>query len=241
MEKAKPLFCFAHRGYSQRATENTLQAISHALEYAIDGIEIDVWNVGGQLLVVHDRRLGRLLAGRQLITDMSPEILQQMPLPCGDTIPSLREVLELVGSQVQLNLELKGSDCAALVASELEAYVRDCGGCFEQYLVSSFDHRQLYHSLQLLPQVRRGVLLASVPLDLASCAEALQAYSVHLSLNIACVEMIEDARKRGFKNYVFTVNELEDLQLIATMGADGVFTDQPQLVIEYNASKAVPF
>lgn len=237
MQTPGTLFCFAHRGYRQRATENTLGAIAHALEFDVDGIEIDIWNIGGQLLVKHDRRLGRLIAGSELLTDMCPETLREKLLPCGANVPTLREVLELVGNNVQLNIELKGPGCAALVARELESYVRDRGSGFEQYLISSFDHRQLHECLQLIPEVRRGVLLAGIPLDLAACAEPLQAYSMHLNLDFVDAELIADGRRRGLRNYVFTVNNIADLQLVAAMGADGVFTDEPQLIMDYNAAK----
>ncbi|WP_250458682.1 glycerophosphodiester phosphodiesterase [Microbulbifer litoralis] len=237
MQTPGTLFCFAHRGYRQRATENTLGAIAHALEFDVDGIEIDIWNIGGQLLVKHDRRLGRLIAGSELLTDMCPETLREKLLPCGANVPTLREVLELVGNNVQLNIELKGPGCAALVARELESYVRDSGSGFEQYLISSFDHRQLHECLQLIPEVRRGVLLAGIPLDLAACAEPLQAYSMHLNLDFVDAELIADGRRRGLRNYVFTVNNIADLQLVAAMGADGVFTDEPQLIMDYNAAK----
>ncbi|WP_231759839.1 glycerophosphodiester phosphodiesterase [Microbulbifer elongatus] len=239
MRSADTLFCFAHRGYPKRATENTLQAISHALEFDIDGVEIDVWNVGGELIVKHDRRLGRLLAGQDLLTDMAPGALRKMLLPGGEQVPTLREVLELIGNHVQLNIELKGPDCAALAARELESYIRDNGASYEQYILSSFDHRQIYECLQRIPQVRRGVLIDGVPLDLAACAEPLQAYSVHHSLNFVCPEIIADGHQRGLKSYVFTVNHPHDLALVVAMGADGVFTDEPQLIMDYNAAKTV--
>ena len=231
------MFCFAHRGYPKRATENTLQAITHALEFDIDGVEIDVWNVGGELIVKHDRRLGRLLAGQELLTEIAPAALRSMLLPGGEQVPTLREVLELVGNNVQLNIELKGPNCAALAAREIEAYVQDHGATYEQYILSSFDHRQVYECLKLIPHVRRGVLIDGVPLDLAACAEPLQAYSLHLSLDFVCAEIIEDGHKRGLKAYVFTVNNPHDLHLVAAMGADGVFTDEPQLIMDYNAEK----
>jgi glycerophosphoryl diester phosphodiesterase len=237
MQTPGTLFCFAHRGYRQRATENTLQAIEHALEFDVDGIEIDIWNIGGQLLVKHDRRLGRLIAGSELLTDLCPEALREKLLPCGGKVPTLREVLELVGNNIQLNIEMKGPNCATLVAQELESFVCDSGASFEQYLVSSFDHRQVYECLQLIPEVRRGVLIDGIPLDLAACAEPLKAYSLHLSLDFVDPELIADGKRRGFKSYVFTVNSLDDLNLVAAMGADGVFTDEPQLVMEYNATK----
>ena len=237
MQTPGTLFCFAHRGYRQRATENTLQAIEHALEFDVDGIEIDIWNIGGQLLVKHDRRLGRLIAGSELLTDLCPEALREKLLPCGGKVPTLREVLELVDNNIQLNIEMKGPNCAALVAQELESFVCDSGASFEQYLVSSFDHRQVYECLQLIPEVRRGVLIDGIPLDLAACAEPLKAYSLHLSLDFVDPELIADGKRRGLKSYVFTVNSLDDLNLVAAMGADGVFTDEPQLVMEYNATK----
>ncbi|MBB5212106.1 glycerophosphodiester phosphodiesterase [Microbulbifer hydrolyticus] len=238
MHTTDTLFCFAHRGYPKRATENTLQAITHALEFDIDGVEIDVWNVGGELIVKHDRRLGRLLAGQELLTEVTPSALRQMLLPGGEQVPTLREVLELVGNNVQLNIELKGSNCAALAARELESYIRDNGATYEQYLLSSFDHRQVYECLKLIPEVRRGVLIDGIPLDLAACGEPLEAYSMHHSLDFVCPEIIADAHKRGFKNFVFTVNHPHDLALVAAMNADGVFTDEPQLIMDYNTEKA---
>ncbi len=238
MYSTDTLFCFAHRGYPKRATENTLQAITHALEFDIDGVEIDVWNVGGELMVKHDRRLGRLLAGHELLSDVAPAVLRQMLLPGGEQVPTLREVLELIGNHVQLNIELKGPDCAALAAKELEAYIRDSGASYEQYILSSFDHRQIYECLQRIPQVRRGVLIDGVPLDLAACTEPLEAYSQHLSLDFVCEEMVADGRRRGLKSYVYTVNNPHDLHLVAAMGVDGVFTDEPQLVMDYNTAKA---
>ncbi|MEW5250100.1 glycerophosphodiester phosphodiesterase [Microbulbifer sp. 2201CG32-9] len=237
MQTPGTLFCFAHRGYRRQATENTLQAIQHALEVDVDGIEIDVWNIGGQLLVKHDRRLGRLIAGSELLTDLCPEALREKLLPCGGRIPALREVLELVGNNLQLNIELKGPNCAALLAQELESFVQDGGGGFESYLVSSYDHPQVYQCLQLIPQVRRGVIIDGIPLGLAACAEPLQAYSLHMNLDFVDAELIADCKQRGLRTYVFTVNDPADLALLGKMGVDGVFTDEPELVMEYNAGK----
>lgn len=238
MRTTDHMFCFAHRGYPKRATENTLQAISHALEFDIDGVEIDVWNVGGELIVKHDRRLGRLLAGQELLTELAPDVLRKRLLPGGEQVPTLREVLELVANNVQLNIELKGPACAALAAREIEAYVRDHGASYEQYILSSFDHRQVYECLKLIPQVRRGVLIDGIPLDLAACAEPLEAYSLHLSLDFVCPEMVADGHRRGLKSYVFTVNNPHDLHLMAAMKVDGVFTDEPGLLMDYNTARA---
>ncbi|WP_444922507.1 glycerophosphodiester phosphodiesterase [Microbulbifer sp. CnH-101-G] len=230
------LFCFAHRGYQRFYSENTLQAISEALELKVGGVEIDLWNVGGQLLVTHDRRLGRLQPGNTIITDMKPETLRAIPLPCGSKIPTLQEVLNLIGDKAQLNIEIKGPNCATLLAKEIRAFVTDGGATFDQYIVSSFDQFQLFECLRLLPEVRRGVILVGVPLDLAASTAPLKAYSLHTALDFFHKDLINDAKYRGLKNYIFTVNNPDDLALLASQGVDGVFTDKPQIVLNFNAT-----
>ncbi|BBM04088.1 glycerophosphodiester phosphodiesterase [Microbulbifer sp. GL-2] len=229
------LFCFAHRGYQRLASENTLQAIDCALELAVGGIEIDIWKVGGQLLVTHDRRLGRLQPGSELITSMRPETLRKRPLPCGNIIPTLQEVLELIGDRAQLNIEIRGPNCAELLAQEVRAFVSDKGYTFDQYIISSFDQRQLYECLCLLPEVRRGVIAVGIPLDLAACTAPLKAYSLHSALDFLNPDLLIDARQRGLKNYIFIVNNPSDLKLLAEQGVDGVFTDEPHIVLDFNA------
>ncbi|WP_444924792.1 glycerophosphodiester phosphodiesterase [Microbulbifer sp. DLAB2-AF] len=228
------LFCFAHRGYQGLFSENTLQAISEALDLKVGGVEIDIWNIGGQLLVTHDRRLGRLQPGNTIITDMQPETLRAMPLPCGSKIPTLQEVLDLIGDKAQLNIEIKGPNCATLLAQEIRTFVTDRGATFDQYIVSSFDQLQLYECLRLLPEVRRGVIIVGVPLDLAACTAPLKAYSLHTALDFLHKDLLNDAKYRGLKNYIFTVNNPDDLALLASQGVDGVFTDRPQIVLDFN-------
>ena len=53
------MLIFAHRGASADAPENTLGAIFKALDMGVDGIEIDVHEVDGEYVVIHDRWLHR--------------------------------------------------------------------------------------------------------------------------------------------------------------------------------------
>lgn len=46
---------FAHRGAGGVEPENTLRAIKAALAANVDGIEIDLHEVDGKLIVIHDR------------------------------------------------------------------------------------------------------------------------------------------------------------------------------------------
>lgn len=230
----KSLYCIAHRGGSQTFTENTLAAFEQSVLLGVDAVELDVWNVGGELFVTHDRRLGKTLPGQGRLIDHHPDQLKSLILACGHQITTLPQVLEQLGNRVALNIELKGPNCASGVAQAIERYARDHHTGFDHYVVSSFDHQQLFQFKQLLPQIKLGVLIEGIPLHYAACAEELSAYSLHPNLNFINAELIDDAHKRGLKVWVYTVNEEDDLHSMAQLGVDGVFTDYPQRVLELN-------
>lgn len=229
-----PLYCIAHRGGSQNHTENTLAAFRESLALGVDAIELDVWNIGGELLVTHDRRLGTTLPGYGRLLEQHPQALKKLVLKCGSSIATLPEVLDLVAGSVRVNIELKGPDTALPVAELLQQYTSGYQSPAGQYLVSSFDQRQLYQFQQRLPEIKIGVLTYGIPLDYAAVADRLQAYSFHCSLDFINPELVQDAKQRGLKVWVYTVNEEEDFRLMCELGVDGVFTDFPRRLISLN-------
>ncbi|MBU2112393.1 MAG: glycerophosphodiester phosphodiesterase, partial [Gammaproteobacteria bacterium] len=49
----------AHRGASGDYPENTILAIEQAIAQGADAVEIDVFAVDGELIVIHDHHLAR--------------------------------------------------------------------------------------------------------------------------------------------------------------------------------------
>lgn len=234
----KPLLCIAHRGGPQFAQstlpENSLAAIARALELGVYAIEIDIFQIEGELLVTHDRRLGRVTSGEGIITEQSLEYLREQRLDNGELIPTLQQVLELVGDRALLNIEIKGANSVPALRSVLAEYVSSHQGNYEQYLISSFDHQQLFHCMQQLPQIKRGVLIEGIPLDYAACCEPLNAYSFNTHLSFLTQELIQDAQKRGLKNWVYTVNHEDDWKSMLSLGVDAVFTDKPDRLLAFS-------
>lgn len=226
------LFCIAHRGGP--GPENSLEAINASLALGVDAIEIDLWYVGGELLVTHDRRLGRQIPGQGALLDLSRDQLRALRLENGETIPTLDEVLRTVGERVLLNIEIKGPDCAQPLAEALLAHCQDNGALLEQYLVSSFDHQQLYQIMQGLPELKRGVLVEGIPLDYAGCCETLRAYAFNCSIDFLSQDLIDDTHRRGLKSWVYTANHSDEWRRLCALGVDGVFTDCPAQLLEFN-------
>jgi glycerophosphoryl diester phosphodiesterase len=228
---SQDLYCIAHRGGCGHGSENALQTIENSIQLGTDAIEIDVWRVEDQLLVIHDRRLGRLLPGKGLISQQRFESLRQSKLPCGAMLPTLREVFQLVANRCTINIELKGQQAIDTVIAEINE-AKLCGEVNdEQLLISSFDHHQLYRAMEVMPAIRRGVLMSAIPLSYTKVGEPLKAYAIHPDIDCINQALVDDAHRRGFKVFCYTVNEPEDLEQMAEMHVDGVFCDFPDRIL----------
>lgn len=221
----------AHRGGplidNQPLPENSLAAIQRALDKGIKSIEIDVFAVQDKLLISHDRRLGRTISGQGVITNLSWEYLQQQHLANGEPIPQLQQIFELVGDKAELNIEIKGPNTVKPVIDALEKWVIEKQLSLEQFNISSFDHHQLYEAKQLMPQLRRGVLIEGFLLRCLDSCRELEAFSLNAHLNFISKKVVDSMKRDGIQTWIYTVNHLDDAQWLASMGVDAIFSDKP--------------
>jgi len=225
---ARRLFRFAHRGASARAPENTLPAVEQALALGADGIEIDVYAVAGELVVIHDARLERTTNGRGRVAASSLAYLRSLDAGQGEKIPFLREVLDLVDRRALVNVELKGPGTAGPTAALVEKYVRERGWRYEDVLLSSFRRRELALARREAPRIPRGLLTRSPFLPPQRLLAEWASFSVHVRLDRVGRRFVDAVHRRGLKVFVYTVNREEDFRTLEAMGVDGVFTDFPR-------------
>ena len=221
------MLIFAHRGASSEAPENTLSAFELAIAHGADGIEIDVHAVEDELYVIHDRWLQRTTSGRGRVKDQTKHIIELLDAGQGQRVPTLWQTLQAINGACMLNIELKGIDCVIPVLQHLDRAVTELNFHLEQFILSSFNHHLLFSLKQLRPEIRIGALTASCPLDYAAFAQKLDAFSVHIDIDCLNRAFVYDAHQRGLPVFVYTVDEIEDLDEIAAMGVNGVFTNHP--------------
>jgi glycerophosphoryl diester phosphodiesterase len=217
----------AHRGASASEPENTLRAIRAALGLKVDGIEIDVHNVGGHLVVIHDLHVDRTTDGRGPLLDFTFERLRQLDAGKGERIPTLEEVADVIGRRVPLIIELKGPGTGGLAARCIQERVRTGRGLYRDFMLSSFDQYELQEAMNADAEVPRAVLFQGVPLGLAAFAEALRPVSLHLSREFVRRGIVADAKRRGYDVYVYTVDDADEMRWLEAQGVDGVFTNCP--------------
>ncbi|MDX1676569.1 glycerophosphodiester phosphodiesterase [Arsukibacterium sp.] len=217
----------AHRGASGDYPENTLLAIEQALMQGADAIEIDVFAVQGELIVIHDHHLARTTNGSGSIYQYSLAELMQLDAGRGQRIPTLWQVLELIRDKCWLNIELKGENTVAPLLALLDKAEQQRGFDLQSLVISSFNHHLLAAIKQQRPQLKLGALTASLPLDYAAFASALQAYSVHCDVSFVSKAFVEDAKARDLKVFVYTVDQPDDIRRLTEYGVDGIFSNFP--------------
>ena len=217
----------AHRGASGSYPENTLLAIKQALLAKADGIEIDVFCVENELVVIHDENVSRTTNGTGFLQDFTLRQLQQLDAGSGQQVPTLWQVLQLVNNQTLLNIELKGADTAEPLFKLLQKAETELGTEPDKLLISSFNHHLLKQIKKQRPDLKIGALTASLHLDYAAFASELGAWSVNCDRGFINQELVQDAHQRGLKVLVYTVNDVTTAKKLRQLGVDGIFCNYP--------------
>jgi glycerophosphoryl diester phosphodiesterase len=110
----------AHRGYSKRFPENSLQAFGAVINHpqngrSLMGIELDIHlTADGRIPVIHDTSVANSQGAPVAICDISFSQLQEsfraMHPERGHAVPDLNETLRLVSHKTELCLEIKKAD-----------------------------------------------------------------------------------------------------------------------------------
>ena len=228
----------AHRGASAYAPENTLAAFELASRQRADGLELDAkLSADGQVVVIHDQSVDRTTDGHGRVGQMDFEALRRLDAGSwydssfrGQKIPALEEVLERVGGQLLVNVELTNyaspfDDLPRKVADLLKR-----GAHENNVLVSSFNPVALLKCFRLLPLVPLGLLVFAG--QRGAWARLLFTALVphgtlHPHYRDATPNLIARVHRKGRRVFAYTVNQISDMQALFRSGVDGIFTDDP--------------
>lgn len=222
------MLIIGHRGARGHEPENTLRSIRRAFELGADGVEVDVYAVQGELVVIHDPTLDRTTNGRGYLMRKTFAHLRSLDAGLGEQIPTLAEVLDVVEGRGFINIELKGRHTAEPVAALIEHYRKHRGWRREDFLVSSFRRRRLAALAER--GIRLGALFHRPPRGFVKIAQILGAEAIHPGLRHTTRALVEQAHAAGLKVFVYTVNEPADIERMRGYGVDGVFSDFPERV-----------
>lgn len=152
----------AHRGLHDRTAgviENSRSAIAAAVEAGY-GIEIDLQiSSDGEAMVFHDDLLDRVTAETGRVNRLSAAALGQIELTDGgEGIPTLQEVLEIVGGRAPLLVEIKDqSGCLGAVDGRLERRAAHLLATYKgPVALMSFNPCSVVVCAEAAPEIARG-------------------------------------------------------------------------------------
>ena len=167
---------------------------------------------------------------------LSWQALRALDAGEGERIPELAEVLELLPSEIGLNIELKGQGTGLACAQ----FLSKCQPS-QSILVSSFFDRELEDFRAASPaqenNILLGLLLHKRRPDAIAVALRLAAWSIHICEGLAEPKFIESILDNGFQAFVYTVNSTARMRELRGAGVRGIFTDFPNLLRHAPESK----
>jgi glycerophosphoryl diester phosphodiesterase len=233
-----PLQRIAHRGASGQglAPENTLAAYEKAIEIGVDAVEIDVQlTADNQVVVIHDRAVDRTTDGSGTVDTMTLSEIRELSAGswfsskfASERIPTLEEVLELVGWRALLLVEAKTEEAADKAVAIIRAQRAQSRVVIQSFLgpavrtVNRLDNRIPTAFLMTGGEavLRRKASVVKRVLKLGANALALK-------YTAATPDLVNMFLGRAMGIWVWTVDEEEDMREMIEMGVGGIITNYP--------------
>lgn len=233
----------AHRGGAKIANENTLSSFQQAIEMGVDMVELDVhMTLDNHVVVCHDMTIDRTTNGAGKIEDMTLQQFKQAvvvdyasKLPTSESMPTLREALELMKGKSKILLEIKrrNKNQYAGLEQQIIDMIHEMD-MVDQVVIQSFDDQALFTVHQLDPTVRiEKLLFCRLPFGMCFDGKlnrfSVEKYKMCASLNFMYKfidqKSIDKLHAEGFEVKVWTVDDPRKLNY----KADGVITNRPDL------------
>ncbi len=220
----------SHAACGGHAPENTLAGIRAALEFGVDGIEIDVQaSSDGIPVLMHDLTVDRTTNGSGKVALMSLEELRALDAG-GEPLPTLDEVLALTAGKTLLVIEVKQGG----IEEQIAAVVRE-RHALNDAMVWSFYPRVLEAMRQVEPRLPGALLIAPEALPKWQAVReralsiGLQGVSVfHLGIS---KEIARDSRRSGLSLYAWTPDKESEIRRLLDLGIDGICSNYPDRVV----------
>ena len=227
----------AHRGASGSFPENTQLAFEKAIEAGADMIEMDCQlSHDGHVVIFHDERLVRITGAGGIVNRMPLEQLKRLDAGAlrksafkGERIPTLEEVVALVGGDVDLCLDIKQYPGSPPGIELKLLFILSHYDCLDRTIFSSFDYACLRRVRELAPEARLGVIYGDdIEENPFVVAAEIKAASLHVQKELATREFLQKTWALGLDAFVWTVNEVREMEDFASLGVQGIMTDFPE-------------
>ncbi len=225
----KKISLIAHRGASSLAPENTLAAFQMAIDLKADAIELDLRLTKDlHLVALHDASLKRTRGIAKTIHQLTLKEIRALNLETAIQIPTLQEILELVGTKTRLMLEIKqGVHPPQVIVDVLFNILTHFPSPIAGLVIGSF-------SIGVVKLIKRneGKLTCIHPIKTVGIVERASCIAPFLKIGVdilaawhPLLPLEAHARVLPQEIWVFTVDEKRLAEKMILNGATGIITN----------------
>ena len=157
------------------------------------------------------------------IAELTWEALAPFEIAPGLGIPTLGDVLTLVGDRADVYVEIKGIGIEARVAATIRNGAARC-------VVHSFDHAAIERMANLAPEIPRGLLFDEYPIDPAGAMRAAGARDVWPHWRLIDSRLLDRVHEVGGRVIAWTVDDPSDAEALLALGTDALCSDDIRLL-----------
>ena len=195
----------------------------------------------GVPVVIHDSKLKRTTGVSGSVHEKTASELGRLDAGSwkskefrGERIPTLVDLLRLVKGHLRLVIEIKQPG----METEVIKAIREAGVDPDAVMIFSFDHDTVLNIARLEPLLPTTWLVGKLPDDddgrRRVLREALgaRASAIGLPKDRVFPDFVRRAHECGLLVFVWTVNEVKDMESLLDVGVDAIITDRPDVAIE---------
>ncbi|MEJ2296315.1 MAG: glycerophosphodiester phosphodiesterase [Candidatus Lokiarchaeota archaeon] len=220
----------AHRGSSDIAPENTLQAFQMAIELEADYIEFDVrCSADGELVIIHDNCTLRTTKKLKWINRMNLEEIKSLDAGENELIPTLNELIKYTKGKINYMCEIKVRGIIDNVVKLLAE-----NNLLDSTILISFKHDELLHIQNQYPHLKFGAIVPTafgwltnwfVKKQTITTAKHNQFYAINPYYRIINRNYVRLVHNKYLKVFPWTVNSQKSINRVIKLGVDGILTN----------------
>lgn len=226
--ETKSMDFIAHRGIPSLYPENTASSFMAALNYQPDQIECDIQcTKDGHFVVFHDFTVDRMTDGSGYIHEMTLDEIKMLSVKGGEKILSLEEFLQMIPSEVTLNLELKRlTEDKRLWEQDFVKRVLQFRSR-ESVIFASLNHE----CLRRIGDMEGLRLAVAMEADFIGTAEYLlqlpfSVWAFHPSTDYLDRALFQELHAHGIRIQAWCVDDEKSLMRAKNAGVDAVMTNK---------------
>ncbi|WP_448904985.1 glycerophosphoryl diester phosphodiesterase membrane domain-containing protein [Gemella sp.] len=226
----KNIKTIAHRGYVAKGVENSIEALEGAAEVGADYVEFDIiLTKDNKFVVMHDYNLKRLAGLNKRVQDMNFDEIVGLTIKQGDytsKIPSLEEFVTKA-KELNINLVIELKPHGAEPSNYIDILINEVKRLkLENYKFMSLDSKVINELEAKAPDLETGYV---IPLQFGNFSNTKVDFFVIEDFSYRD-RLVEQAKKQNKKVFVWTINDSALITKYLQSPADGIITDEPELV-----------